>query len=63
MDNKTVERFDIIISEMRHNLIQRISNDQLLSNRESALLCWVISLITDEIIDNSNKLLKEVTEM
>ena len=63
MNNKTVERFDIIVSEMRHNLIQKISNDSSLSNKESALLCFAIDLIAEEIISNSDKLLREVTEM
>lgn len=63
MNNKTVERFDIIVSEMRHNLIQKISNDNSLSNQESTLLCLVIDLIAEEIISNSDKLLREVTEM
>ncbi len=63
MNNKAVERFDIIVSEMRHNLIQKISNDNSLSNQESTLLCLAIDLIAEEIISNSDKLLREVTEM
>ena len=63
MNNKTVERFDIIVSEMHHNLIQKISNDNSLSNQESTLLCLAIDLIAEEIISNSDKLLREVTEM
>ena len=63
MNNKTVERFDIIVSKMRHNLIQKISNDNSLSNQESTLLCLAIDLIAEEIISNSDKLLREVTEM
>ena len=63
MNSKTVERFDTVVSEMRHNLIQKISNDSSLSNKESALLCFAIDLIAEEIISNSDKLLREVTEM
>lgn len=61
MNNKTVERFDRIVSEMRHNLIQKISNDSSLSDKEATLICLAIDLVANEIIDNSDKLLKEVT--
>ena len=63
MNNKTVEQFDRIVSEMCYNLIQRIFNNELLSIQKSTFLCFVVKLIVDEIIDNSDKLLKEITEM